>query len=266
MKVKFSIFLSKLTALPHRTLFSAIFLCLFFFISPASAQTTTPTSTATSTPALPTVAQSEARVREFFAEYPSMISIAKCESSFRQYTNNGTPLRASGRYIGVFQIDEKSHAAKAKKLGMDIYTLEGNIAYAKYLYEAAGTGPWKGCVKIVEPAPIKKTTAVEVLESTTPKVEIKTTYTLTRNLKLGDASPEVKMLQQILNTLGFTIAKTGVGSAGNETTTFGAMTRTALRRFQCEMKIVCAGTETTTGYGAVGPRTRTLLLKAIQDK
>jgi len=97
---------------------------------------------------IPTSAEVEAAVREAFADAPAMIAIAKCESGFRQFDANGNVLRGGtgGGYIGVFQIGESLHAQPAADQGMDIYTLEGNLAYAQVLYDQSGTRPWKGCL------------------------------------------------------------------------------------------------------------------------
>jgi len=206
----------------------------------------------TSTPALPTLVETEAAVRSYFVDVPAMISIAKCESGFRQYNTNGTPLRGSGLYIGVFQIDEKIHAGAALGMGMDIYTLDGNLAYAKYLYSKAGTRPWAGCVTNSDSATITPTAP--------------SSYVLTRNLKIGNTDSQVRIMQQLLNNAGFTVAKSGPGSPGNETNFFGSLTRAAVQRFQCAKSIVCEGNEATTGYGNVGPRTRAMLLQAVQTK
>jgi hypothetical protein len=62
--------------------------------------------------------------------------------------------------------------------------------------------------------------------STTP------TTLFTRSLTLGSSGADVKALQEYLNTHGFTVATTGPGSAGNETTYFGRATRIALAKFQ----------------------------------
>ena len=76
--------------------------------------------------------------------------IADCESgngtpeSARQFNDDGTVLRgvANRQDAGYFQINEHYHLKAAKKLGYDIYTEEGNISYALYLYQREGTTPW----------------------------------------------------------------------------------------------------------------------------
>lgn len=73
-----------------------------------------------------------------------MVDIARCESTFRQFDKNGNVLRGvANRYdVGVMQINEYFHLEKSKKLGYDIYSIEGNMAYARYLYEREGARPW----------------------------------------------------------------------------------------------------------------------------
>ncbi len=86
----------------------------------------------------------EAYVREEFADTPIMIDVARCESTFRQFNDNGMVVRGreNKQDIGVMQINEKYHAEVAEKLGIDIYTTEGNVAFGKYLYSKYGTKPW----------------------------------------------------------------------------------------------------------------------------
>jgi hypothetical protein len=73
-----------------------------------------------------------------------MIAIAKCESGFRQFTSSGKPLYGGlgGQMIGVFQFHTTSHTTRARSLGYDLGMLDGNLAYARYLYNQAGTDPW----------------------------------------------------------------------------------------------------------------------------
>jgi hypothetical protein len=52
------------------------------------------------------------------------------------------------------------------------------------------------------------------------------------NLTTGSLGSEVKALQEYLNAHGYTVSTSGAGSSGNETTTFGAGTRTALIKYQ----------------------------------
>jgi len=197
-----------------------------------------PTLAATETPAasLPTLAESEAAVRELFADDPIMIEVAKCESGFRQFNDDGTVLIGHGLYAGVFQIDPKIHADFAKSLGMDIYTLEGNLAYAKYLKSGSGASPWPACSQKA--------------------------VNLTLTLRLGTSHNQVKTVQQILNNAGFTLAQSGPGSPGNETDYFGPLMLAAVQRFQCAKGIACSGSQETTGYGLVGPKTRAALIRA----
>ncbi|MBI1999526.1 MAG: peptidoglycan-binding protein [Parcubacteria group bacterium] len=79
----------------------------------------------------------------------------------------------------------------------------------------------------------------------------------TRTLTRGTTGEDVKRLQQLLNSDADTrIAASGVGSAGNETTFYGAATENAVKKFQKKYGIVSSGTPETTGYGLVGPGTR----------
>jgi hypothetical protein len=192
----------------------------------------------------------EGAVRFYFADVPIMIDIAKCETGYRQYNSDGTALHdPTGTYVGVFQIAEKLHDPRATSMGYDVRTLDGNLMYARYLYNSSGTNPWKGClpktVSAVMPPPVTNLAVVS--------------GSITVNLRMGMSSTQVRALQQILNNNGFVITQTGPGSLGNETNYFGSMTREALRRFQCAKGIVCNGDEATTGYGRVGPKTRSIL-------
>jgi hypothetical protein len=86
----------------------------------------------------------EAYLRKEFAETPILIEVARCESTFRQFTNEGKVVQGivDKRDTGVMQINTYYHGETAKKLGMDLHTLEGNVAYAKYLHKKYGTKPW----------------------------------------------------------------------------------------------------------------------------
>ena len=112
---------------------AAFFVALTSLLSPAIA-TAALTTTATST---------EELVREYFWDLPVMAAIAKCESEFTQYGASGNVLQGGyrGRMMGVYQI-APLHLPDAQALGLDISTLEGNMAFARHLYNMSGSRPW----------------------------------------------------------------------------------------------------------------------------
>lgn len=87
----------------------------------------------------------EESVREYFIDTPELVSVAWCESRFRQFNPQGEVFRGevNPNDIGVTQINTYYHLETANKLGIDIYTLEGNMKYAKYLYKKQGLAPWR---------------------------------------------------------------------------------------------------------------------------
>jgi uncharacterized delta-60 repeat protein len=74
-------------------------------------------------------------------------------------------------------------------------------------------------------------------------------FNFTTNLRQGSSGVAVLQLQRFLNAFGFTVARTGAGSVGRETNTFGSATRNALARFQKANNI-------TPAVGFFGPMTR----------
>jgi hypothetical protein len=95
------------------------------------------------------VKTTEQIIREEFADVPILIDIARCESRFRQF-ENGKVLTGvvDPRDTGVFQVNTYYHLATANKLGYDIFSLKGNMEYARWLYNKEGSRPWnasKGC-------------------------------------------------------------------------------------------------------------------------
>jgi hypothetical protein len=270
-----------------RALFASLVLITLISPSFAFAQVATSTNTVPIDPH--NQADVSRAVAEYFADLPVMYAIAKCESGFTQYSASGAVLNGgSGGMLGVFQINGAVHKSFAKSLGDDITTLAGNMAYARYLYNGEGTDPWissEGCWGGIDAASavasILGTAANKVVSAIVPEVASASTSAstpattsimpaiapvtavasaeLTANLKLGSTGSQVLALQKLLNSAGFKIAKTGAGSPGQETSTFGPATRSAVQRFQCAQNIVCKGTESSTGYGYVGAKTRAAL-------
>jgi hypothetical protein len=88
---------------------------------------------------------------------------------------------------------------------------------------------------------------ISLCKYSTIKKSIESNFT--RDLKLGAEGPDVKLLQEYLNSHGFIIAKSGAGSKGKEVEKFGPATKSALTRFQKSKGI-------TPANGYFGPKTR----------
>lgn len=83
-------------------------------------------------------------VRNYYSETPLLAKIAFCESTYRHFNENGDVLRGNvdSADLGVMQINERYHGKRAKELGVDIHSLDGNLRYAKLLYNDQGAQPW----------------------------------------------------------------------------------------------------------------------------
>lgn len=86
----------------------------------------------------------EQYVRKYFKDIPIMVEIARCESTFRHLDKDGEVHRGRvvAEDVGVMQINEYYHLDQAVKKNIDIYSLDGNLTYARDLYERQGTRPW----------------------------------------------------------------------------------------------------------------------------
>jgi hypothetical protein len=77
---------------------------------------------------------------------------------------------------------------------------------------------------------------------------------LTKTLSLDSRNSEVTLLQNFLIQNSYL-------APGNNTGYFGALTRAAVRQYQCVKMQICSGGESTTGWGMVGRLTRAQLAK-----
>ena len=73
-----------------------------------------------------------------------------------------------------------------------------------------------------------------------------------RNLSRGSLGSDVELLQRALHARGYYPEAIFSGY-------YGPLTEEAVKRFQQAERIVSSGTPSTTGYGAVGPKTRQVL-------
>lgn len=93
---------------------------------------------------LPQAQTVKAYVTDYFADEPIMVAIAECESHFQQFDKTGSIHRGAVNRsdLGIMQVNEYYHGDTAQKLGLDLYTITGNLEFARYLYEKEGTTPW----------------------------------------------------------------------------------------------------------------------------
>jgi hypothetical protein len=102
-------------------------------------------------------------------------------------------------------------------------------------------------------------------------------FTFTENEQMGSSGGQVMWIQEFLNGHGFTVAASGAGSPGNESSYFGALTKAAVIKFQdayassiltpegltsgtgnwfagtrAEANAICAGSTTTTTTTTTG--------------
>jgi hypothetical protein len=75
---------------------------------------------------------------------PMLTKICNAESGGKQFNKDGSVLR--GRVnpsdIGFCQLNEPIWNDKARKMGLDIYTEQGNKDMALYIFSNYGTDPW----------------------------------------------------------------------------------------------------------------------------
>ena len=122
-------------------------------LTSAEVSTTTDTIATTTILALKDFKTLEAYVRAYYKNTPELAEIAGCESNFRQYDAKGAILKGTVDKddIGIMQINKYYNGDNAEKLGYDIYTIEGNLAYAKVLYKKYGDDPWSSSEKCWKP-------------------------------------------------------------------------------------------------------------------
>jgi peptidoglycan hydrolase-like protein with peptidoglycan-binding domain len=75
---------------------------------------------------------------------------------------------------------------------------------------------------------------------------------ITKNLAFGSRGADVLSLQKYFIGIQLLTADSATGY-------FGKFTQAAVQSYQRSRNIVSSGTPATTGYGAVGPRTRAAL-------
>jgi hypothetical protein len=70
-------------------------------------------------------------IKEYFKDAPIMARVAYCESTHTQFAAPGIVHRGkvNNKDVGIFQINEHYHLEDSKDMGIDIYSIEGNMDY-----------------------------------------------------------------------------------------------------------------------------------------
>jgi peptidoglycan hydrolase-like protein with peptidoglycan-binding domain len=150
--------------------------------------------------------------------------------------------------------------------GETIKTIQEILIRLGYLSSGNNTGYYDPLTKQALENYIKSTQPTNTVSTSTSAIPTNANaspspanvqpYTFTRSLKLGDKGEDVRQLQIFLNNQGFTIANSGPGSKGNETTFFGLATRNALIRFQNAYRSeILTPFNLSQGTGHFGPAT-----------
>lgn len=143
----------------------------------------------------------------------------------------------------------------------------GTIVYPVCYEHARRQSLARTPVTIVKEIPVPEA-VVAVPESITEPTPVETVVLseenpfipFTKDLRKGDRGPDVKRLQEYLNTHGFIVAETGVGSPGHETELFGVNTEIALKKFQeANAEVLLTPYDLTSGTGFFGEATRALI-------
>lgn len=147
--------ISKLIAVGITLLICALSLCFSprvagsqSLITPAYASTTPKMA-----PSCPSKLSNEqcairSRILAEFSDVDGFDRVIECESHFRQFDASGEVLRSDTDDVGATQINLHYWLDESKKLGYDIYTLDGNLKMARVVYERQGVEAWT-CSKVL---------------------------------------------------------------------------------------------------------------------
>ena len=135
----------------------------------------------------------------------------------------------------IIVFDRESVRADAQRRAAEVRRLVGPGLPGEVVLKVSVTDPDEVPEEDVPDRPRS-----EVVEETRENLGV-VVPTGARVLRVGDTGEEVYRLQTFLNENGYTVARTGPGSPGNETDTFDDATRRALESFQLVNGIPVSG-------------------------
>lgn len=156
--------------------------------------------------------------------------------------NNGFPLAQTG--FGS-KGNETNNFVNLTKGALIKFQKDNKISATIGVFDLA-TRDFMGCSKpVIILPPATSTSAV---------------FQFTRDLKLGMVGDDVRELQKFLNNNGFTLAQSGFGSKGNETTFFGPLTEGALTKYQnAKLQTISDSPKLQTEFGNLSVNTKNVV-------
>lgn len=168
---------------------------------------------------------------------------------------------AAADNVGVVGYDVYRDGSQIGSTSMTSYSDTGVVASTTYVYTvaaydiSANISTSSASLIITTPNGVMAPTPASISNGSitvSPGSQTVGSFVFTLYLYQGARNSEVANLQTVLIQDGYLGANFGTGY-------FGARTAQAVRRFQCDHGIVCTGGPFTTGWGAVGGRTRAAL-------
>ncbi|MDB5238179.1 MAG: hypothetical protein JWM46_449 [Candidatus Kaiserbacteria bacterium] len=206
------------------------------------------------------------------ASVPSSSNTSQLPAGDLTIGSSGPDVVALQRFLIAQQSSAASDLAEAGAtgyFGTITRTALSNYQSMHGLFPATGvyTGTTRAMIapqlsSVSVPAPTPVTAPVPVPNNaivpgdSSPVTSLNTALTLTRDLSAGMTNSDVLLLQRFLNARGYTIASSGAGSPGQETTYFGPATKAAVIRLQSAHAIAPA-------VGFVGTITRGVIAGII---
>ncbi len=191
-----------------------------------------------------------------------VLLVSTGSSQIRYTTDGTTPTCSLGTVYSVdFSISETT---TLKALGCDEATNASSIVTAVYTFVRSGnSGSGGGDARATPAVPATKIdgcvpgnlfnpmTGKSCTVPATPAVPASSNVprAFVSNLTAGSRGADVQALQIFLNTRGYSVASSGPGSPGSETTFFGNLTKAAVIKYQKAKGI-------TPAVGYFGPKTR----------
>ncbi|MBT4209549.1 MAG: peptidoglycan DD-metalloendopeptidase family protein [Candidatus Komeilibacteria bacterium] len=161
------------------------------------------------------------------------------------HVNNDTPGTDDGKGIRAYAFPRNIKRGSIVKAG-DVIAFAGNSGNAEWTGHHLHFEIWTPQKKSINSYPSLMAAIGKPVETIQDNI---TTYQFTRDLKLGIEGEDVRQLQKYLNSNGFLVSISGIGSIGNESDYFGSATQAALIKFQQAESISPAA-------GYFGPLTR----------